>query len=75
MLLSYGSFGLLQVSGSRNVAVGRKATSHVGVLLLILVADWGFGLYEDQVHDVGSPTGRQRSAFSTSCRSLMASHP
>jgi uncharacterized protein len=57
VLLSYGYFGLLRASGSRKIAIDGKDISHVCVLLLILVADWGLGLYLDHYQLVYSTLG------------------
>ncbi len=47
VLLSYGYLGLLRMRGARGIAISGKAISHLSMLLVILVADWGFGLYLD----------------------------
>ena len=58
VLLTYVFFGLLRVSrsGGRIMAAGN-ATSHLSVLLFILVANWGFGLYLDHYDLVYSTLG------------------
>ena len=57
VLLTYIFFGLLRVSGSRKIVAESKATSHLSVLLFILVANWGFGLYLDHYNLVYSTLG------------------
>jgi uncharacterized protein len=53
----------LRANGSGTIALGgkatshRKATSHLSVLLFILVANWGFGLYLDHYNLVYSTLG------------------
>ena len=47
VLLTYLFFGLLRVSSGGKIAAAGNATSHLCVLLFILVANWGFGLYLD----------------------------
>jgi len=47
VLLTYMFFGLLRVSGNGKIAADGAATSHLCVLLFILVANWAFGLYLD----------------------------
>lgn len=57
VLLTYVLLGLLRVgSGGRIMAAGN-ATSHLSVLLFILVANWGFGLYLDHYNLVYSTLG------------------
>jgi uncharacterized protein len=57
VLLTYVFFGILRVSGSGKIAAGGNATSHLSVLLFILVANWGFGLYLDHYNLVYSTLG------------------
>ena len=57
VLLTYVSFGLLRFSGNRKIVAAGKATSHLSVLLFILVANWGFGLYLDHYNLVYSTLG------------------
>jgi uncharacterized membrane protein (UPF0182 family) len=57
VLLTYVSFGLLRFSGNGKIVAEGKATSHLSVLLFILVANWGFGLYLDHYNLVYSTLG------------------
>ena len=57
VLLIYVFFGLLRVNRSGKIAAEGKATSHLCVLLFILVANWGFGLYLDHYNLVYSTLG------------------
>ena len=57
VLLTYVFFGLLRLSGSGKIAADSNATSHLSVLLFILVANWGFGLYLDHYNLVYSTLG------------------
>ena len=57
VLLTYVFFGLLRFSGSGKIVAHGKATSHLSVLLFILVANWGFGLYLDHYDLVYSTLG------------------
>ena len=57
VVLTYVFFGLLRANGRGTIALGSKATSHLSVLLFILVADWGFGLYLDHYNLVYSTLG------------------
>ena len=57
VLLSYMFFGLLRVGGNGKIAADGSATSHLCVLLFILVANWGFGLYLDHYNLVYSTLG------------------
>ena len=57
VILTYVFFGLLRVSGSGKIAASGNATSHLSVLLFILVANWGFGLYLDHYNLVYSTLG------------------
>ena len=57
VLLTYVFFGLLRVGGSGKIAADGNATSHLSVLLFILVANWGFGLYLDHYNLVYSTLG------------------
>jgi uncharacterized protein len=57
VLLTYVFFGLLRLSGGGKIAAAGNATSHLSVLLFILVANWGFGLYLDHYNLVYSTLG------------------
>jgi uncharacterized protein len=57
VLLTYIFFGLLRFSGSGKIVAEGQATSHLSVLLFILVANWGFGLYLDHYNLVYSTLG------------------
>ena len=57
VLLTYVFFGLLRLSGSGKIAADSNATSHLSVLLFILIANWGFGLYLDHYNLVYSTLG------------------
>ena len=57
VLLTYVSFGLLRFSGNGKIVAEGKATSHLSVLLFILAANWGFGLYLDHYNLVYSTLG------------------
>jgi uncharacterized membrane protein (UPF0182 family) len=57
VLLTYMFFGLLRVNGNGKIAADGTATSHMCVLLFILVANWGFGLYLDHYNLVYSTLG------------------
>jgi uncharacterized protein len=57
VILAYVFFGLLQASGSGKIAASSNATSHLSVLLFILVANRGFGLYLDHYNLVYSTLG------------------
>ena len=57
VLLTYVFFGLLRLSGTGNIVADGNATSHLSVLLFILVANWGFGLYLDHYNLVYSTLG------------------
>ena len=57
VLLTYVFFGLLRANRSGMIAAGASATSHLSVLLFILVANWGFGLYLDHYNLVYSTLG------------------
>jgi uncharacterized protein len=57
VVLTYVSFGLLRFSSSGRIVAASKATSHLSVLLFILVANWGFGLYLDHYNLVYSTLG------------------
>ena len=56
VLMSYLYFGSLR-AGGKAIPLSGKAISHLCVLLLILVADWGFGLYLDHYKLVYSTLG------------------
>jgi len=45
VLFAYVFFGLLRVTRSGKFAAGANATSHLSVLLFILVASWGWRFY------------------------------
>jgi uncharacterized membrane protein (UPF0182 family) len=53
-VMTYMFFGLLRVSGGGKVEASPNATSHLSVLLFILVANWGWGLYLDHFNLVYS---------------------
>jgi uncharacterized protein len=57
VVLTYVFFGLLRVGSSGKIVADAKATSHLSVLLFILVANWGFGLYLDHYKLVYSTLG------------------
>ena len=57
VLLTYVFFGLLRVGSSGKIVADGTATSHLSVLLFILVANWGFGLYLDHYNLVYSTLG------------------
>jgi uncharacterized protein len=57
VLASYAFFGLLRASGSGRIAIGGNATSHISVLLFILVANFGWGFYLDHYELVYSTLG------------------
>jgi len=57
VLLIYMFFGLLRRSGSGKIVAAGNATSHLSVLLFILVANWGFGLSLDHYNLVYSTLG------------------
>jgi uncharacterized protein len=57
VLSTYAFFGLQRASGSGRVAVGGNATSHLAVLLFILVANFGWGFYLDHYELVYSTLG------------------
>jgi hypothetical protein len=54
--MAYMFFGVLRLSGGP-IRASRKATSHLSVLLFILVANWGWGLYLDHYNLVYSTLG------------------
>jgi uncharacterized protein len=56
-VLMYVFFGLLRVNPRGGIVAQAKATSHLSVLLFILVANWGFGLYLDHYNLVYSTLG------------------
>ena len=56
-VLAYILFGALRVSGGAKIEASRNATSHLSLLLLILVANWGWGLYLDHYNLVYSTLG------------------
>ena len=55
-VIVYMFFGLLRVSAGQ-IQASRNATSHLSVLLFILVANWGWGLYLDHYNLVYSTLG------------------
>ena len=57
VLAIYVFFGLQRASGSGRIAVGGNATSHLSVLLFILVANFGWGFYLDHYELVYSTLG------------------
>ena len=57
VLATYVFFGLQRASGSGRIAVGGNATSHLSVLLFILVASFGWGFYLDHYELVYSTLG------------------
>ena len=56
-VMAYMFFGLLRVSGGGKIEAGRNATSHLSVLLFILIANWGWGLSLDHYNLVYSTLG------------------
>ncbi len=57
VLLTYVFIGLQQAGGSGTIALGRNVTSHLSVLLFILVAGFGWGFYLDHYELVFSTLG------------------
>jgi len=57
VILTYVFFGLLRVGSSGKIVAHGMATSHLSVVLFILVANWGFGLYLDHYNLVYSTLG------------------
>jgi uncharacterized membrane protein (UPF0182 family) len=57
VLLTYMFFGLLRMNGNGKIVADTAVTSHLCVLLFILVANWGFGLYLDHYNLVYSTLG------------------
>jgi uncharacterized protein len=57
VLSTYVFLGLQRASGSGRIAVGGTATSHLSVLLFILVANFGWGFYLDHYELVYSTLG------------------
>ena len=57
VVLTYVFFGLLRLSGSGKIVAAGNATSHLSLLLFILVANWGVGLYLDHYNLVYSTLG------------------
>jgi hypothetical protein len=55
-VMAYMFFGVLRLSGGP-IQASRKATSHLSVLLFILVPSWGWGLYLDHYNLVYSTLG------------------
>ena len=57
VLATYVFLGLQRASGSGRIAIGGNATSHLSVLLFILVASFGWGFYLDHYELVYSTLG------------------
>jgi uncharacterized membrane protein (UPF0182 family) len=57
VLFTYMFLGLQRAGGSGRIAVGGNATSHLSVLLFILVANFGWGFYLDHYELVYSTLG------------------
>jgi uncharacterized membrane protein (UPF0182 family) len=57
VLSIYVFLGLQRANGSGRIAVGGNATSHLSVLLFILVANFGWGFYLDHYELVYSTLG------------------
>ena len=57
VLATYVFLGLQQASASGRIAIGANATSHLSVLLFILVASFGWGFYLDHYELVYSTLG------------------
>jgi uncharacterized membrane protein (UPF0182 family) len=57
VLLAYVFLGLQRASESGTIAAGGNATSHLSVLLFILVANFGWGFYLDHYELVYSTLG------------------
>ena len=57
VLATYVFLGLQRASGSGRIALGGNATSHLSVLLFILVANFGWGFYLDHYELVYSTLG------------------
>ena len=57
VLSTYVFLGLQRASGSGRIAIGGNATSHLSVLLFILVANFGWGFYLDHYELVYSTLG------------------
>ncbi|HVT27259.1 MAG TPA: UPF0182 family protein, partial [Lacipirellulaceae bacterium] len=57
VLATYLFLGLPRTSGSGMIAIGGNATSHLSVLLFILVANFGWGFYLDHYELVYSTLG------------------
>ena len=57
VLLTYMFFGLLRMNGNGKIVADTAVTLHLRVLLFILVANWGFGLYLDHYNLVYSTLG------------------
>ena len=57
VLATYVFLGLQRASGSGRIAIGGNATSHLSVLLFILVANFGWGFYLDHYELVYSTLG------------------
>src|SRR5580693_9669575 len=57
VLPTYMFLGLQQASRSGTIAIGGNATSHLSVLLFILVANFGWGFYLDHYELVYSTLG------------------
>ena len=57
VLSIYVFLGIQRAGGSGKIAIGRNATSHLSVLLFILVANFGWGFYLDHYELVYSTLG------------------
>jgi uncharacterized membrane protein (UPF0182 family) len=57
VLFTYAFLGLQRAGESGRIAIGSSATSHLSVLLLILVANFGWGFYLDHYELVYSTLG------------------
>jgi uncharacterized membrane protein (UPF0182 family) len=57
VLATYVFLGLQRASASGRIAIGANATSHLSVLLFILVASFGWGFYLDHYELVYSTLG------------------
>ena len=57
VLATYAFLGIQRAGGSGGIAVGGNATSHLSVLLFILIANLGWGFYLDHYELVYSTLG------------------
>jgi uncharacterized protein len=57
VLFAYVFLGLQRAGGSGRIAIGGNATSHLSLLLFILVANFGWGFYLDHYELVYSTLG------------------